>query len=50
MRYMMFIKHTEDYRNKKVPAGLYEAGEPVGTSEPAVPKQQDPVAFEHVFD
>ena len=25
MRYMMFIKHTEDYRNKKVPAGLYEA-------------------------
>ena len=31
MRYMMFIKHTEDYRNKKVPAGLYEAmGEFVG--------------------
>src|SRR4029434_517944 len=25
MRYMMFIKHAEDYRNKKVPAGLYEA-------------------------
>lgn len=25
MRYMMFIKHTEDYRNRKVPAGLYEA-------------------------
>ena len=25
MRYMMFIKHTEDYRNKEVPAGLYEA-------------------------
>ncbi len=25
MRYMMFIKHTEDYRNKQVPAGLYEA-------------------------
>ncbi len=25
MRYMMFIKHTEDYRNKTVPAGLYEA-------------------------
>ena len=25
MRYMMFIKHTEDYRNKKAPAGLYEA-------------------------
>ena len=31
MRYMMFIKHTEDYRHKKVPAGLYEAmGEFVG--------------------
>jgi hypothetical protein len=31
MRYMMFIKHTEDYRNKDVPAGLYEAmGEFVG--------------------
>ena len=31
MRYMMFIKHTEDYRNRKVPAGLYEAmGEFVG--------------------
>ena len=25
MRYMMFIKHTEDYRNAKVPASLYEA-------------------------
>ena len=25
MRFMMFIKHTEDYRNKEVPAGLYEA-------------------------
>ena len=25
MRYMMFIKHTEDYRGKDVPAGLYEA-------------------------
>jgi hypothetical protein len=25
MRYMMFIKHTEDYANAKVPAGLYEA-------------------------
>ena len=24
MRYMMFIKHTEDYRNVQVPAGLYE--------------------------
>jgi hypothetical protein len=24
MRYMMFIKHTEDYRNAEVPAGLYE--------------------------
>jgi hypothetical protein len=31
MRFMMFIKHTEDYRNKTVPAGLYEAmGEFVG--------------------
>ena len=31
MRYMMFIKHTEDYRNKQIPAGLYEAmGEFVG--------------------
>ena len=31
MRYMMFIKHTEDYRNEQVPAGLYEAmGEFVG--------------------
>ena len=25
MRYMMFIKHTEDYANATVPAGLYEA-------------------------
>jgi hypothetical protein len=25
VRYMMFIKHTEDYRNAEVPAGLYEA-------------------------
>ena len=24
MRYMMFIKHTEDYRKAEVPAGLYE--------------------------
>ena len=24
MRYMTFIKHTEDYRNSQVPAGLYE--------------------------
>ncbi len=24
MRYMMFIKHTEDYRNVQVPASLYE--------------------------
>jgi len=24
MRYMMFIKHTEDYRNTEVPASLYE--------------------------
>ena len=28
---MMFIKHTEDYRNKEVPPALYEAmGEFVG--------------------
>ena len=33
MKYMMFIKHTEDYRNKTVPAGLYEAmGEFVGAA------------------
>jgi len=25
MRYMMFIKHTEDYRGKPIPAGLIEA-------------------------
>ena len=25
MRYMMFIKHTEHYRNATVPASLYEA-------------------------
>src|SRR5262245_48920406 len=24
MRYMMFIKHTEDYRNAEVPASLFE--------------------------
>ena len=24
MRYMMFIKHAEDYRNAEVPASLYE--------------------------
>ena len=24
MRYMMFIKHTEDYRQEEVPASLYE--------------------------
>lgn len=24
MRYMMFIRHTEDYRKDEVPAGLYE--------------------------
>ena len=24
MRYMMFIKHTEDYRNAEAPASLYE--------------------------
>ena len=33
MRYMMFIKHTEDYRNKEVPADLYKAmDEFVGTA------------------
>jgi hypothetical protein len=25
MKYMMFIKHSEDYRNKTAPASLYEA-------------------------
>jgi len=25
MRYLMLIKHTEDYRNRTVPASLYEA-------------------------
>lgn len=25
MRYMMLIKHTEDYRNKTIPPGLMEA-------------------------
>ena len=25
MRYMMFIKHTEDYRQETVPASLYQA-------------------------
>src|SRR5881396_887909 len=31
MRYMMLIKHTEDYRNQTIPAGLMEAmGEFVG--------------------
>ena len=25
MRYMMFIKHTEDYRGKEIPAGLMKA-------------------------
>lgn len=25
MRYMMFIKHTEDYRGKPIPPGLIEA-------------------------
>jgi hypothetical protein len=33
MRYMMFIKHSEDYRNKEIPAGLLEAmGEFVGAN------------------
>lgn len=33
MRYMMFIKHTEDYRNKTVPPSLYQAmGEFVGAA------------------
>ena len=31
MRYMMFIKHTEDYRGKTIPPGLMEAmGEFIG--------------------
>jgi hypothetical protein len=31
MRYMMFIKHTEDYRGKPIPPGLLEAmGEFIG--------------------
>ena len=31
MRYMMFIKHTEDYRGKEIPPGLIEAmGEFIG--------------------
>lgn len=31
MRYMMFIKHTEDYRGKPIPEGLIEAmGEFIG--------------------
>ena len=31
MRYMMFIKHTEDYRGKPIPAGLIDAmGEFIG--------------------
>lgn len=31
MRYMMFIKHTEDYRGKTIPPGLIEAmGEFIG--------------------
>jgi hypothetical protein len=25
MRYMMFIKHTEDYRNREIPQGLLDA-------------------------
>ena len=34
MRYMMFIKHPEDYRGKTPPAGLYEAmGEFVGAAQ-----------------
>ena len=33
MKYMMFIKHTEDYAGKKAPASLYEAmGEFVGAA------------------
>lgn len=33
MRYMMFIKHTEDFRREEVPPALYEAmGEFVGRS------------------
>lgn len=31
MRYMMFIKHTEDYRGKEIPLGLQKAmGEFIG--------------------
>ena len=31
MRYMMFIKHTEDYRGREIPPGLIEAmGEFIG--------------------
>ena len=31
MRYMMFIKHTEDYRGKEIPQGLMDAmGEFIG--------------------
>jgi hypothetical protein len=34
MRYMMFIKHSEDYRPEDVPQSLYEAmGEFVGRSQ-----------------
>ena len=25
MKYLMLIKHTEDYRNQEIPAGLHEA-------------------------
>jgi hypothetical protein len=33
MKFMMFIKHTEDYRNKTVPPALYAAmGEFVGAA------------------
>lgn len=33
MRYMMFIKHSEDYRNKQIPQGLMDAmGEFVGAN------------------
>jgi hypothetical protein len=33
MRYMMFIKHSEDYRNQEIPSGLLEAmGEFVSTN------------------
>jgi len=38
MRYMMFIKHTEDYRMEEVPRSLFDAmGEFVGESIKTAP-------------